>query len=297
MLGDATGVTGVRMSDVRSQRDRGTRAAWLFIAIGHKPNTEIFEGQLEMEDGYISRAAGSDGIATVTSVPGVFAAGDVQDHVYRQAVTSRRHGLHGRARRRAIPRDAGCHSEAAPPDRRRVAKLSDLKSLLDAKADAELGRRGRHAAPAAKAHARRRSASRRNRARSVTRCQQARESDIDLHAGIRRRARMPPRNRVAPAKPRPAPHPRSRIEDERDVLELSKYGAEPAPHSWDIGQELEGEQTSCVAASVRRPRKLRRGHWSVQAVIDLHGMTTTKRTTRSPIFSSTPATAAFAACR
>jgi thioredoxin reductase (NADPH) len=88
VLGDDSGVNGVR---VRSTLDGGTRELALkgcFIAIGHKPNTEIFEGQLEMENGYIVTRCGRDGNFTATSVPGVFAAGDVQDHVYRQAVTS-----------------------------------------------------------------------------------------------------------------------------------------------------------------------------------------------------------------
>ncbi|MCE2722199.1 MAG: thioredoxin-disulfide reductase [Burkholderiales bacterium] len=88
VLGDNTGVTGVR---IRSTVDGGTTDLSLkgcFIAIGHKPNTEIFQGQLEMTDGYIVTQSGLKGNATATSVPGVFAAGDVQDHVYRQAVTS-----------------------------------------------------------------------------------------------------------------------------------------------------------------------------------------------------------------
>ncbi len=88
VLGDATGVTGIR---IRSAKDGATRDLALhgvFIAIGHKPNTDIFEGQLEMEGGYIITRGGRDGNATETSVPGVFAAGDVQDHIYRQAVTS-----------------------------------------------------------------------------------------------------------------------------------------------------------------------------------------------------------------
>jgi thioredoxin reductase (NADPH) len=88
VLGDASGVTGVRL---RSTRDGSTEQIALtgcFIAIGHQPNTDIFKGQLEMKDGYIITRAGLSGFATMTSVPGVFAAGDVQDHVYRQAITS-----------------------------------------------------------------------------------------------------------------------------------------------------------------------------------------------------------------
>ena len=88
VLGDQSGVTGVRL---KSTQDAGTRELTLkgcFIAIGHQPNTDIFKGQLEMKDGYIITRTGLDGFATMTSVPGVFAAGDVQDHVYRQAITS-----------------------------------------------------------------------------------------------------------------------------------------------------------------------------------------------------------------
>ncbi len=88
VLGDASGVTGVRL---RSTQGEGTRELALkgcFIAIGHQPNTDIFKGQLEMKDGYIVTRTGLEGMATQTSVPGIFAAGDVQDHVYRQAVTS-----------------------------------------------------------------------------------------------------------------------------------------------------------------------------------------------------------------
>jgi len=88
VLGDASGVTGVRL---RSTRDAGTSELALkgcFIAIGHQPNTDIFKGQLEMKDGYIITRTGLNGMATMTSVPGVFAAGDVQDHIYRQAITS-----------------------------------------------------------------------------------------------------------------------------------------------------------------------------------------------------------------
>jgi thioredoxin reductase (NADPH) len=89
VLGDASGVTGVRL---RSTQDAGKTTeialTGCFIAIGHQPNTDIFKGQLEMKDGYLRTRSGQEGLATMTSVPGVFAAGDVQDHVYRQAITS-----------------------------------------------------------------------------------------------------------------------------------------------------------------------------------------------------------------
>ncbi|MBU6442068.1 MAG: thioredoxin-disulfide reductase [Betaproteobacteria bacterium] len=88
VLGDASGVTGVRVRDKRSGQTSDIALSGCFIAIGHQPNTAIFEGQLEMKDGYIVTRSGLQGMATATSVPGVFAAGDVQDHVYRQAITS-----------------------------------------------------------------------------------------------------------------------------------------------------------------------------------------------------------------
>ena len=88
VLGDATGVTGVRLKDAKTGETEDLQLQGCFIAIGHQPNTEIFQGQLEMKDGYILTKSGLQGFATMTSVPGVFAAGDVQDHVYRQAVTS-----------------------------------------------------------------------------------------------------------------------------------------------------------------------------------------------------------------
>jgi thioredoxin reductase (NADPH) len=88
VLGDAKGVSGIRIRDVTSGATDKLDVQGLFVAIGHTPNTAIFEGQLEMEAGYIVTAGGRNGNATATSVPGVFAAGDVQDHVYRQAVTS-----------------------------------------------------------------------------------------------------------------------------------------------------------------------------------------------------------------
>ena len=88
VLGDASGVTGIRLRDVVSSATTELSLKGCFIAIGHQPNTEIFQGQLEMKDGYIITRSGLSGLATMTSVPGVFAAGDVQDHVYRQAITS-----------------------------------------------------------------------------------------------------------------------------------------------------------------------------------------------------------------
>ena len=87
VLGDNSGVTGV-LTRQKTGGKKQITAKGLFVAIGHTPNTQIFQGQLEMENGYIVTRGGREGMATATSVPGVFAAGDVQDHVYRQAVTS-----------------------------------------------------------------------------------------------------------------------------------------------------------------------------------------------------------------
>lgn len=88
VLGDASGVTGMRVKNNQTNATRDIDLKGVFIAIGHKPNTDLFEGQLEMEGGYIVTEAGRKGNFTATSIPGVFAAGDVQDHIYRQAVTS-----------------------------------------------------------------------------------------------------------------------------------------------------------------------------------------------------------------
>ena len=88
VLGDQSGVTGVRLKNVNTGTTEDLSLKGCFIAIGHQPNTDIFKGQLEMKDGYIVTRTGLNGFATMTSVPGVFAAGDVQDHVYRQAITS-----------------------------------------------------------------------------------------------------------------------------------------------------------------------------------------------------------------
>jgi len=88
VLGDDDGVTGVRLHNVHDSTTQDIDVDAMFVAIGHDPNTGIFEGQLDMDDGYIRIKSGLDGMATATSVPGVFAAGDVSDHVYRQAITS-----------------------------------------------------------------------------------------------------------------------------------------------------------------------------------------------------------------
>ena len=88
VLGDASGVTGVRLKNVQDGTTENVTVKGCFIAIGHSPNTGIFKNQLSMKDGYLITQSGNNGMATMTSVPGVFAAGDVQDHVYRQAITS-----------------------------------------------------------------------------------------------------------------------------------------------------------------------------------------------------------------
>jgi thioredoxin reductase (NADPH) len=88
IVGDASGVNGMRVKSVEDGTTRQIDLSGVFIAIGHKPNTDIFAGQLEMRDGYLTIRSGTHGNATATSIPGVFAAGDVADHIYRQAVTS-----------------------------------------------------------------------------------------------------------------------------------------------------------------------------------------------------------------
>jgi thioredoxin reductase (NADPH) len=88
VLGDQSGVTGARLKSTRGEPAIDVKVTGVFIAIGHQPNTQIFQDQLDMENGYIVTRSGLKGLATMTSVPGVFAAGDVQDHVYRQAITS-----------------------------------------------------------------------------------------------------------------------------------------------------------------------------------------------------------------
>ena len=88
VLGDDMGVTGIRVKNVKTEETKEIDTMGVFIAIGHKPNTDVFENQLDMASGYLKVQGGSEGNATQTSIPGVFAAGDVMDHVYRQAITS-----------------------------------------------------------------------------------------------------------------------------------------------------------------------------------------------------------------
>ena len=153
-----------------------------------------------------------------------------------------------------------------------MAKLTELKALLDAAVPIPAPAAATPLEPprAVPAAARERATAKRHVAAS-----KHADGDIDLHEAFADVARLPPANRVAHARARPAPHPRQRIEDEREALELSKYGAEPAPHAWDIGQELEGEQTFLrqgLGSDILA--KLRRSHWTIQGVLDLHGMTT-----------------------
>jgi DNA-nicking Smr family endonuclease len=161
-----------------------------------------------------------------------------------------------------------------------VAKLGDLKALVDAareRASNEASRKDaavpkRPAAVRPDAHAVAVSATRRPVARRHVAAAKHADGDVDLVQAFADVARLAPRNRALPTRSRPTPLPRLRIEDERAALEISNYGAEPV-HAWDVGQELEGEQTF-----LRRGlggdilTKLRRGHWAVQGVIDLHGM-------------------------
>ena len=92
ILGDDMGVTGIKIKNTQNEKTKNKELKGVFIAIGHQPNTKLFEGQLDMENGYIKTKSGLDGQATSTNIPGVFAAGDVSDHIYRQAVTSAGNG-------------------------------------------------------------------------------------------------------------------------------------------------------------------------------------------------------------
>ena len=164
-----------------------------------------------------------------------------------------------------------------------MAKLTDLKTLLDAARNAASQTtvptavpRDRPAAAKTDKTPTTSMGARVLMKRHVAAAKHA-DADVDIHQAFADVRRLPSRNRATSTRPRPTPLPRLRMEDERNALEMSKYGAAPAPHSWDIGQEIEGEQTF-----VRRGlgsdilMKLRRSHWVIQAVIDLHGMTATE---------------------
>ena len=142
-----------------------------------------------------------------------------------------------------------------------MAKLSDLKTLLDARRDASRPAEVRKPASA------------KSPKRALAAAKHA-DGDVDLGTAFADVRKLPPAKRARVETPGPAPVPRQHLADEEDALAASKYGAEPAPQSWDIGQELEGEQTY-VRPGIGNDvlGKLRRGHWSVQAEHDLHGMT------------------------
>jgi DNA-nicking Smr family endonuclease len=152
-----------------------------------------------------------------------------------------------------------------------MAKLSELKRLLEAANPAPPAPSVTPSPRAPAASAPRPSTGTTRRAIAATKHG---EGDIDLDRAFADVTRLPKSNRARHAAPRPAPIARHTLADERDVLEASKYGDEPAPQTWDIGQEFEHEQTF-VRKGIGRDvaGKLRRGHWSVQAELDLHGMT------------------------
>lgn len=150
-----------------------------------------------------------------------------------------------------------------------MAKLSDLKSILEA---AGLSPKPQAAArPPIPRDARPSSVGESVR-RHIARSKHA-EGDIDMRKAFEDVQPLPPPNKARIARDRPAPVPTQRLEDERDALEMSKYGVEPAPHTWDIGQEHEAEQTFLrPGLGTDILSKLRRGRWSVQAELDLHGL-------------------------
>lgn len=150
-----------------------------------------------------------------------------------------------------------------------MAKLSDLKALIDAKRASEPPAPKAPAVPAARPAAAHAPTVAPRRAIAATKHA---EGDVDLKAAFADVSPIKPVNRARIAAPDPAPVPRHRLADERDALEASKYGDDPAPQSWDIGQEHEGEQTFLRAGlGTDVLGKLRRGHWKVQAELDLHG--------------------------
>jgi DNA-nicking Smr family endonuclease len=150
-----------------------------------------------------------------------------------------------------------------------VAKLGDLKALLELRKAQEAARKP---SPPARGHAHREPQPRVAPKRAIAATKHA-EGDVDLAQAFADVERHKPRNRAPIARPAPSPQPRQRIADEEDALLASKYGAAPALHAWDAGQEQEGEQTF-VRPGIGGDllAKLRRGHWSLQGEIDLHGL-------------------------
>ena len=165
-----------------------------------------------------------------------------------------------------------------------MAKLTDLRSLVDAARQkhgaetppaAAAKPAARAIASAAGAPARATSTGKVTTPRRQVAATKHATADIDIAQAFADVTRIPPRNRAAPIRSQPTAIPRLRIADEREALELSKYGAEPSPHSWDIGQELDAEQTFLrKGLGTDILVKLRRAHWTTQGVLDLHGMTT-----------------------
>lgn len=152
-----------------------------------------------------------------------------------------------------------------------MAKLSDLKALIDAKRASEPRAPTKPVASAAAPPVSPPRAQSPSPRRAIAAAKHA-EGDVDLKAAFADVAPIKPANKARIATPAPAPVPRQRIADEQDALEASKYGDEPAPRSWDIGQEHEGEQTFLrTGLGTDVLGKLRRGHWKVQAELDLHG--------------------------
>jgi DNA-nicking Smr family endonuclease len=168
-----------------------------------------------------------------------------------------------------------------------MAKLDELKALIEARRAAAAATKAATVAPGvhrephdvprrrdADAERSRPHAQPRPSPRRLLAAGKHADADVDIAQAFADVKRLPPRNQARVHRTGPAPIPRQRIADEEDALLASKYGAEPAPHSWDIGQEHEGEQTFLrkgLGSDVLA--KLRRGHWSLQAELDLHGMT------------------------